>query len=748
MQSEGQADTQRTVGVWGATGVGVGAIVGGGILALAGAALAATGPAAIVAFALNGVVAFITAMSFAEISSSFPQSGGAYTFAKRVLSVRAAFVVGWIIWFAYIVAGVLYALGFAAFASESISALISAFGGSPASWIASRGFALLLASTATATYAAALIRKESGGGQWETIGKVLVFTVLIAFGLMVFVRTPLERSMQPLTPFFSGGTSGLIKAMGFTFIALQGFDLIAAIAGEIKDPARTIPKSMFRSLSLALAIYLPLLLLVCSVGVPEGQTVEQMARNNPDTAIAVAAENYMGRTGYWLVLIAGLLSMLSALQANMLAASRVALSMALDRTLPAVLGRRHGRAKTPAMAIYASALTLVAIAFMIPNLAAAGAAASLIFLLSFALTHLTAYLSRKRLGRATSYRTPAFPLIPAVGGLSCAALSVYQALAVPSAGAIIVVWLGLGVVLYVALFAQDAETADASAEASDPDLVRLRGRSPLVLLPVANPQHAEGLIAVANALSPPQIGRVLLLTIVAADRADLDSAAERLPDAQRVVSGALRTSYQSGHSPEALITTASDPWDEIRRVATEHKCESLLLGVGEISGFEQFSRLQRLMANVDCDVALMRSPSDWQLTDVKRILVPIGGGGQQHGLRARLLSSLCRAQASHVTFVRVLAPDTSTAGQREAEQALRRLAQVKLPGKHEVQIVVSDDPLKTIVDLSEKFDLIAIGLRPRGSRLGSARPNQQIVSEFAMRVAKDAHCATIMLSRH
>ncbi|PLX82256.1 MAG: hypothetical protein C0617_14085 [Desulfuromonas sp.] len=78
----------RTIGLMGATGVGIGAIVGGGILALAGVAFATAGPAAIVAFALNGVIALLTALSFAEMAKAFPESGGTYTFAKKVLSVR------------------------------------------------------------------------------------------------------------------------------------------------------------------------------------------------------------------------------------------------------------------------------------------------------------------------------------------------------------------------------------------------------------------------------------------------------------------------------------------------------------------------------------------------------------------------------------------------------------------------------------------------------------------------------------
>ena len=108
---------ERHLGLFGATALGVGAIVGGGILALAGVAFAATGPSAMIAFALNGVIAGLTAVSFAELARRFPESGGIYTYAKKVVSIEVAFMVGWVVWFASIVAGVLYAIGFSAFAS-------------------------------------------------------------------------------------------------------------------------------------------------------------------------------------------------------------------------------------------------------------------------------------------------------------------------------------------------------------------------------------------------------------------------------------------------------------------------------------------------------------------------------------------------------------------------------------------------------------------------------------------------------
>lgn len=135
---EGSAQ-ERPLGLFGATGVGVGAIVGGGILALAGVAYAATGPGAVVAFALNGVIAFLTALSYAEMSSAFPESGGTYTFAKKVLSVPAAFAVGWVVWFASILAGLLYALGFASYAVLGVEHAVVQGTTCPLLMIGSRG---------------------------------------------------------------------------------------------------------------------------------------------------------------------------------------------------------------------------------------------------------------------------------------------------------------------------------------------------------------------------------------------------------------------------------------------------------------------------------------------------------------------------------------------------------------------------------------------------------------------------------
>jgi amino acid transporter len=336
--------------------MGVGAIVGGGILALAGVAFATTGPSAIIAFAVNGGIAILTAMSFAELASRFPESGGTYTYARKVLAVEAAFAVGWV------------------------------------------------------------------------------------------------------------------------------------------------------------------------------------------------------------VIVAGVLSMLSALQANLLAAASLAQTMGADRTLPGHLDGVSARFGTPAPALKLTALTVAFVLVAIPDVAAAGAVSSLIFLTSFAGAHAIAYLVRKRSISYSPYRTPAFPAVPLLGGAACLALGLFQALAVPSAGVLAALWLSIGAVFYMTYLAPRARVVDASTEGLDPQVVRLRGRSPVVLVPIANPASAGLLVKMARALAPRAVSRIQLLSVVKKPRdGDGGGLPTELLDTQKVLGGALAAALEADLKPEALITVHDDP---------------------------------------------------------------------------------------------------------------------------------------------------------------------------------------------
>lgn len=736
------AEHERRIGLFAATGVGVGAIVGGGILALAGVAFATTGPAAILAFALNGLIALLTALSFAEMASKFPESGGTYTFSRKVLSVEAAFTVGWVVWFASIVAAVLYALGFGHFALVLVRDLLSTSGYDPPGWLSGGRAVSSVAIGTTALLTINLLRTSGGGGPWANVGKVAVFGVLVVAGLWAMGRQPPKDTVDALRPFFTTGTIGLLQAMGYSFIALQGFDLIAAVGGEIRNPTKNIPRAMILSLTIALLIYIPLLLIIATVGASDGRTIAEVAADDPEGIVAVAAKNFLGPTGYWLVIVAAVLSMFTALQANLFAASRIALAMSRDRTLPSWLSKLSANRQIPTSSVVITAALVSLLVLALPNVAAAGAASSLIFLITFAIAHWLSVLVRQRsVHNPPPFLSPLFPVVPVAGGLACIGLAVFQGVAVPSAGAIAIIWLSIGGVLFLSLFARRARLMDVSSIAANPELVRLRGSSPLVLVPIANPQNAQAMIALADTLVPAEVGRVLLQTIVVAD-ADWDPQIEPEPaDRSHVVlRELLHASVKLGVRVEALTTVSPQPMEEIARVARLHRCESVLLGLSEIAEDGEGTELESLLSKLDTDVVVLRAAKDWQLADTQRILVPVAGRGGHDYLLARLLGSLSRKQKRQVTFLRVVPTETSPADLKRVKRDLDRLARDNAGTRCEREVIQSDDPEQAIAQRADESSLVILGVQ----RIG---PRRKLFGGFTRQIAAQTTCPIIVISR-
>ncbi|CAN5211577.1 amino acid permease [soil metagenome] len=730
--------SRRTIGFFGAIGIGVGAMVGGGILALAGVAFAVSGPSAILAFMLNGLIAFITALSFAEMASANPQSGGTYTYAKKALSLQVAFGVGWIVWFASLVAAVLYALGFGAFAIFALQQIPA----SGADGILYSGFLpVLLALGAIGYFTIKLTRSTGDGSAFINIGKLAAFAILIAGGLAVFVQTPFSHITQSLEPFFTGGFSGVIAAMGYTFIALQGFDLIGSAAGEIRNPEKTIPKAMVGTIAVGLAVYIPLLFVMSTVGVLPGETITELSRENPETVLAVAAQNYLGAFGFWLVIVAGIFSMLSALQANLFAASRISLKMANDRTLTHHLSNIDPKYGTPISSIFVTSGIVALLVLILPDVAAAGAASSLIFLITFALAHLIMIIMRNRAYKESeTFRAPFFPALPIVGLIACMGLAMFQAIVVPAAGIISLIWLLIGAVLFVSFFVKKAQTIEASEQALDPDLIRLRGLSPLVLLPISNPANAESMVFVANALAPPVVGRVLLLSIVipSTEQDDLD---KRLTMSRDVTQYALKASFEAGLRPDTLTTIADHPWEEIERVVKEHNCRSLLLGLSDLNDIQTNENLEKLVKNVKSDVVVFRQPySGWKITEARKVLIPVAGFDSHDTLRARVAASLWRASQPEITFIQILPSKTPQARIQKNNLRLSRFAGRIIPGKTKVRIIPNDDVKSELIKQSEEHDLVIMGL-------GKAGIMEKVFGNIALTLAEKTNTALIFISK-
>jgi nucleotide-binding universal stress UspA family protein len=295
--------------------------------------------------------------------------------------------------------------------------------------------------------------------------------------------------------------------------------------------------------------------------------------------------------------------------------------------------------------------------------------------------------------------------------------------------------------LYFAVFAERARTVDAFAEAHNPGLVRLRGRSPLALVPIANPDNAAPMVEVARAITPPEFGRVMLLTVVRPPAEGWEGAPpEQLLSAQQVLHQAMMASFRGKLAPQALLTVSDQPLAEIGRIADLHGCENMVLGLSNLAEELESPALERLVSEVGCDVVVLRAPDGWDLRQARRVLVPLGGRGGQDVIRARLLGAIGRGGRRTAHFVRVIGTRASAEEESDARGDLGRIIEEEAPGFGTSDVVRDDDPAAAIVRLAADSDLVLLGVQ----RLGRHR---KAFGDLSLRVARDAPCATILVSR-
>ena len=454
-----------------ATMIGMGAMIGAGIFVLTGLAAEIAGPAAILVFALNGAVTAFTGLSYAELASSIPKSGGGYAFVREVFDDLSSFIMGWMLWFAYMIAGALYALGFA----PNFIELLHVYGFTAAPGeignlmlpVINVGVppSFLLAFTAVLGLVALNAVSTAASGSVETIFttiKVLILLVFVGFGFASTSFTSAE--FQPLFP--ADGPAAVLPAMGLTFIAFEGYDLITTVTEEVENPRENIPKAIFVSLVATVIVYL--LVVTVAVGTLGADGLAEAG----EAGIAQAATSFMPTfpvigNGGAVIVFGAVFSTLTALNAVVIASSRVAFSMGREGQLLPSFGQLHHKYGTPFVAILTSAVVMLG-SVVLPT-QSAGNMSSLFFLLSFIVVNASVIkLRRERPNMRRPYEMPLYPVPAVLGillnliltGVLIEFLLRTDQLALLLSGA----WIVVGVIVYFLL-----ERVDTGSETPTPD---------------------------------------------------------------------------------------------------------------------------------------------------------------------------------------------------------------------------------------------------------------------------------------
>ncbi len=739
-----QVTLSRSLSLFTITMIGVGAMIGAGIFVLTGIAAGVAGPALVLAFALNGLVAMLTASAYAELGSAFPEAGGGYLWVKEGLGGGNGFLAGWMSWFAHAVAGSLYALAFGRFTVELMDmAGLPDFGLS----IHMRTLLLMTLIIFIFTYINYRGASETGAvGNIITITKIVILGLFILFGILAMLRTEAwhERFTKEFLP---NGFLGVLMAMGLTFIAFEGYEIIAQSGEEVINPQRNVPKAIFYSILVAVTIYI--LVSITAIGAttpPPGMKVwDYLAEKKEIAVVEVAQQTFPWGVGGIILLFSGLVSTMSALNATTYSSSRVSFAMGRVRNLPHFFSKIHPKRHTPYIAVLISGGLMLLMAWSLP-IEEVAAAADVMFLLLFLQVNVAVMTLRHKMPELErGWLIPWFPLIPILAILANAGLAIFLFFYSPRAWITAIGWIVIGMLAYYIYF-RNVEEKERPKEILLEEVVVVSTEYS-VLVPVATVEQAHKLGRIGAMLAAANRGEVLALHVVhVPPQLTLGEGRVLLKEGRQYLDAVIEEAKKFDVPVHTLIRIGRKVHDAIRQTVDENASDIIVLGwpgytntAGKIFG----SVIDPLVDNPPTDVAIVRYRRDTEDRPIRTIFVPVAGGPNS---RRAVRLAVQLAQVSHdgptrVTLAHVVPPN-ATEAHRVSAQKIFNYTLEGLDYPHvETTLIEGEKVAETIIEHAEGYDLVVIGAteEPLFKNL--------LVGNIAETVANEASVTTIMVKR-
>lgn len=697
---ETEVRLSREMTLMDATMIGVGAMIGAGIFVLTGIAAGVAGPALILAFLLNGFVALLTAMSYAELGSCYHDAGGGYLWVKEALPHWNGFLSGWMSWFAHAVACSVYAIGFGAYFNHVLHGL----GTSLPQW----GFLpseKLLAAAIAIIFGYINFRGASEAGKignLVTLGKIVILAIFIGFGLEVL----LNRSdwQSAFTPFMPNGFGGVLRAMGLTFIAFQGFEVISQCSEEVKNPKKNIPRAVFLSLLIVVPIYLLVSITALGSVHPGNMTPWDYLASHKEIALVEVSKTFFIGGGIML-LFGGLISTMSALNATIYSSSRVAFAMGRDRNFPAFFSKVHKKNFTPHRAIIISLIIIVGMAVTLP-IEDVASAADIMFLLLFLQVNIAMIRLRKsRPDLDRGFITPLFPYISIVGIVMLLFLAIYMFSYSPLAWVATLIWIALGLIVYKGYASKREVEYTHKVQA----LQRLEQKQYKILLCISKPSLVQSLSNIAIALAKRHNAEIISLHVIeVGDGQPLLAGVEEKARVIPILEEIEALIEKHGIPVRTVLEVSHRISQAILETAREEKCNFIILGrQKQPTLLDRFfsSTIDNVIRQAPCEVGVLHGNFDPKR--IRNILIPFG-----YNIHTRLATEVAPRFANHfkskIRIVSVSEPDTSTAQEEDSLEKIQELMKENSLTA-QLEVVKSQNILAGVLKESKKTDLIIMG---------------------------------------
>lgn len=443
--TDSEKGLKRTLTAWSLVALGIGAIIGAGLFVrTATAAAQNAGPSVTIGFIVAAIGCALAGLCYAELSSSIPISGSAYTYTYATMGELLAWIIGWdlileyavgaatvgIAWSEYLnnlLVNVLhtrpipYELShspFQHFTDPVTGVVTNGMINLPALFIVGIISLLLIKGTQESAFVNGLI----------VIVKVAIVVLIIVLGWNFINPANHDPYIPPVSTFVDehkvghhfGGIMGILGAAGTVFFAFIGFDAVSTAAQETKNPKRDMPIGILGSLAVCTVLYILFAHVLTGL-----ESVEFFRTGGKEASVANAITSAMGADYQWLaqfVTVAILFGFTSVILVMLLGQSRVFYSMGKDGLLPKMFGDLHPKYQTPWKANLVIFVIVGLFAAFVPG-DIVGDMTSIGTLFAFILVCVSVIVLRKRepdLPR--QFKTPMVPLVPILGIMVCLAM--------------------------------------------------------------------------------------------------------------------------------------------------------------------------------------------------------------------------------------------------------------------------------------------------------------------------------------
>jgi APA family basic amino acid/polyamine antiporter len=687
---------QRTLSLPGAIAVSVGGMLSG-IFVLPGLAVGITGSSVWLAFLVASLCILPAVLSKSELATAMPKSGGTYVYIERAFGPLFGTIAGIGLWLSLLLKSAFSLVGLSAYLYVLIEVDASL----------TKGIALLALFFI-------LLLNVFGVKKVEKTQLIIVsISVLSLVGIIVFGTSSFDSNL--LEPVFVEGSSGFITGVAFLYISYAGVTKIAAVAGEIKNPEKNLPRTMIFSLLLITTIYVFVALVL--VG-----NVEASILSTDIKPIHTLFQSIGGNALGYVAGAVGVITLLSMANSGVLASSRFPFAMGKDKLMPGFLGSVSSRFMTPVSAIITTS-TLIALAILFLDVVKIAKLASAFKVLMFIFNELSVIVLRETNAQwyNPSFRSPLYPYVQLFGIFSGIVLLAYLGI-MPLISVFGVFVLGFiifmiygsktdrsGVISNYGILSflfKGKSTTESKAPSKNETSEEIINSDAEVVVPLLGEEKSpETLVEIAcsfvknkklNAVNLIEAPNQLFLEAVDVHSPKSESIKRRVLSLKKTLNADITYESVSTHNVA----------NSIENITGQRKCKWLVMGwEGRASsGIWVGNPIGWILQNVNSSFALYKDNGIRRFEKIVLALRP----GRKNKAFIDVANNICSFYGAKLTLLNIV-PNNETVSEKNKiyDSAKSLLSEVSC--EKEVLILESDNPIETISDQSANYDLLILG---------------------------------------